>query len=81
MVILVGLIYVLFRNLRVLKFRLWINQLQYDWSVRHVKDNDYESAYKWFNFSQISYNKMVFSFKPLKLEKWYKKELIDKLLN
>lgn len=64
------------RNRRVLEFRLYINEECYSYLRRHP---DEESAYKWFWPHVASYEKMLWSFRPLKMERWFSQELIDKL--
>lgn len=82
--ILMCLIYLGIRNHKVLNFRLHLIRLQYEWSERYMTEiglEQEEFAHIWFNYGKVSYDKMLYSFKPLKIEVWYDKKLVDKLLN
>ena len=76
-------VYIFVRNFFVVKFTRKIIDLCFKHNRRRIEETfggDYESAYKWF-FSKYSYEKFLFSFKPLKLEYWYTKEEIEKLMS
>lgn len=75
-------IYFFYRNDETYKFRTYINQMCYDYNIRHLSplSNLKEDAYKWF-YDKYSYEDMLFSFNPLKLKYWYTKEEIDKINN
>ena len=76
-------VYIFVRNFFVVKFTRKIIDLCSNHNRRRKEESfggDYESAYKWF-FSKYSYEKFLFSFKPLKLEYWYTKEEIEKLMS
>lgn len=70
--------YIFARNFQVGKFRSKIINLCYEHNLRHILSND--SAYVWF-YDKVSYNKMLYSFKPLKLEYWWTKEEIERLMS
>lgn len=62
-------------------FRKKINYMCKDWSLLHVSDDDYESAYDWCYSTLPTFNKMVYSFKPLKLKYWLAEDVIKKIKN
>lgn len=70
--------YVLARNFQVGKFRSKVINLCYEHNLRHILSDD--SAYVWF-YDKVSYNKMLYSFKPLELESWWTKEEIERLMS
>lgn len=75
--------YVLARNYYVGKFRSKVINLCYKHNLRRIDETmggNYESAYDWF-FHKYSYEEMLFSFKLLKLEYWYTKEEIERLMS
>lgn len=75
--------YFFVRNFYVMKFGSKIIDLCYKHNLRRIDKTwggDYESAYDWF-YHKYSYGKFLFSFKPLKLEYWYTKEEIDRLMS
>ena len=69
------------RTLKVSDFRLTIINLCDQYNRRHFswKHKPEESAYHWFLTKGPSSFKMILSRKPLTLENWYPKELIEKL--
>lgn len=73
---LLGLIYFLIRNYKVFKFRWYIADLIYFRACDMINDGaSYEDASCLWNMLQdISYDEMLFSFKPLKTECWFTKE-------
>lgn len=72
--------YALVRNYYVGKFRHKIINLCYEHNLRRIDDSlFYDSAFGWF-YDKVSYNKMLYSFKPLVLEYWWTKEEIDRLM-
>jgi len=73
------------RTQKVYQFRNYITDLCYSKSIKDLDNlgvNNYESAYEWFYHKKVpSYDEMLFSFKPLKLENWFDKEDIERLLS
>lgn len=77
----VGCGYVLVRNFQVGKFRNKIINLCYEHNLRRIGESlCYDSAFTWF-YDKVSYEKMLYSFKPLELEYWWSKEDVDKLMS
>lgn len=76
-----GLLYLIRRNNQVYEFRHTVNIACFDYSMRHIKDDDLKSAYDWCWAKLPPYNDMVWSFKPLTLETYISVEDIEKLLN
>ena len=75
---LVGFIslYMMYRSNKVLKFRIEIITLLYG----YYKNNKYEDFKELhINNHVASYNKMLWSFKPLKLEYWMTEDMINKI--
>ena len=75
--------YLFVRNFFVMKFRSKIIDLCYKHNLRRIDKawrRGYKSAYDWF-FHKYSYEKFLFSFKPLKLKYWYTKEEIERLMS
>lgn len=63
-------IYVLSRNERVYQFRKWLlDRIAASGNYKLI--DEYES---------VSYDRMLFSFKPLKVKYWYSKEFCDKIM-
>lgn len=70
--------YVFVRNYYVGKFRCKVINLCHEHNLRHLLSDD--SAFGWF-YDKVSYNKMLYSFKPLELEYWWTKEEIERLMS
>lgn len=85
-------IYILLRNNRVYVFRLTLNDMGYNIVQEYLFNipvdsteedyNSYMAEHKklrsiWHSINDISYNKMMFSIKPLKPEYWLTKEQLD----
>ena len=78
-VTLVG-IWLLIRNYKVFKFQMYLNEQGYNICVKHIDSVecfDEKALYEhklledmWDEITDISYEKMLFSFKPLKPEYW-----------
>lgn len=69
----------IYRNDRLLLFKFHIVHLCTVYDILHpVELNSEEDAFKWFE-EKYTYNQMLFSFKPLKLEAWYTPEEISKI--
>jgi hypothetical protein len=67
------------RNHNVCKFRCALNEIGYALTVSQV-NSDKHSEYLnvWLSLlTDVSYNKMLYSFKPLKPEYWYTPEQIN----
>lgn len=75
LLILTLFIYFYYRNDKVLQFSFMIIDMCHEYAVRHNYALD---AYDWFD-GKHSYEKMLFSFKPLTLEAWFTKEELDKI--
>lgn len=75
-------LYIVIRNEKVFVFRAYILGRAYDELLRilHKDIDKYESMYEEWDkiYDRHSYNKMVFSFKPLKSEHWFTEEEIKK---
>lgn len=70
--------YILARNFLVGKFRHKVINLCYEYNLRHLLSDD--SAFGWF-YDKVSYNKMLYSFKPLELGYWWTKGKIERLMS
>lgn len=70
--------YILARTFLVGKFRHKVINLCYEYNLRNLLSDD--SAFDWF-YDKVSYNKMLYSFKPLELEYWWTKEEIERLMS
>lgn len=82
MIILLYMIYICFiRNIKVYNFRKYIAGLTYLKSLNMLNDNRSmeEIDHLWDIIRKVSYNEMLYSFKPLKLEYWFTKEEIEKI--
>lgn len=87
-ILLVFAVYFLIRNDKVLYFRLNYtrNAYNYLYKTLHccIDEEDLDEYYKLRNrvyntIDRYSYNKILFSFKPLKLEYWFTEEEIKYL--
>jgi len=74
------LVCLMIRNILVSNFRQKIINLSFIWSCNCDSILYEELAFSWFYASLPSYEKMMFSFKPLKLKNWCTQEQLDKLL-
>jgi hypothetical protein len=65
--------YVQIRNYKVYKFRVYIAYLIDSRACDMINDGaSYQDiSYLWEILDDISYEKMLFSFKPLKMEYWF----------
>ena len=71
-------IYILHRNDKVFEFRQKIIYLSSEESTRRIADrDDLLAVYDILN--QYSYDQMLYSFKPLKLESWFTEEEVKTL--
>lgn len=75
-------LYIPIRNEKVFVFRTYILDRAYDELLRisHEDIDKYESMHKEWDkiYDRHSYNKMLFSFKPLKSEHWFTEKEIKK---
>lgn len=78
----------LYRNQKVYKFRIYINDLSFKYSmiklqenVHNLNDNFHDnfSGYIRLYKELPSYGDMMYDFKPLKLESYYSQDTIDEL--
>lgn len=60
------------RNELVFRFRTRINNACYDWSIAHLTE---DSAYDWYMRHFPTYDKLFWSFKPLKVKYWMPEDL------
>ena len=86
LILVVPCLYILNRNDKVYHFKIILleelkrilNTYKDDYEFSKDKDNYYIIQEKaLFLFNKHSYNKYLFSFKPLKLEKWFTKEDLE----
>lgn len=65
--------YFLIRNNKVCKFRIYIADLVYSRACNMIDNgaSHRDIFYLWDMINDISYEKMLFSFKPLKMECWF----------
>lgn len=73
-------LYLLYRTDNVCKFRRYIIELCFKAQVRSVNNGIFNLEQYDAIYYKHSYNDMLYSFKSLKLEKWFTKEEIE-LLN
>ena len=73
-------LYFLYRIDKVYKFRRYIIELCFKAQVRSVNNGIFNLEQYDAIYYKHSYNDMLYSFKPLKLEYWFTKEEIE-LLN
>lgn len=79
-IILLVCVWLLIRNFKVFKFQIYLNEQSYNICVKHLDSVEFldEKALEehellrvmWDEITNISYGKMLFSFKPLKPEYW-----------
>lgn len=69
-----------YRNNKVYTFYCYIGVLSYEYNIRRINENslEYKDAFIWFA-DKHTYDSMVLSFKPLKLEYWYTKEELEEI--
>lgn len=69
--------YMLYRNSKVLIFRLQISNLEWARYEEAIKQGLH---FKWRNLhDKYTYKQMLYSSKPLKLERWFTKEEVEHL--
>ena len=72
-------IFILCRNDKVYTFRIDIISMCHRYNMYHViRCLEYTDAYSRF-LDKYTYNRMIFSFKPLKLKYWFTEEEIKEL--
>ena len=86
-VIVVVSVWILIRNIKVYNFQLYLNQHSYDICTKYLNSverfdekaqNEFEFLKDtWDSITDISYEKMLFSFKPLKPEYWLNEKQLD----
>ena len=79
--------WLLIRNFKVFEFQLYLNELGYNICKKHLDSVEHfdEKAWNehelledmWDEITDISYAKMLFSFKPLKPEYWLNEKQLD----
>lgn len=93
LIIVIFTIFILYRNNKVYRFKTFIGSIVHkqlsDYLGRFEDDETFKEYSDEFYLlkrrlyaieSKYSYNKMLFSFKPLKLKSWYTKEEIGLLM-
>lgn len=80
-------IWLLIRNIKVFNFQIDLNQQGYTICKKHLDSvelfdekaqNEHEFLRDiWYEITDISYAKMLFSFKPLKPEYWLNEKQLD----
>lgn len=81
---LIGTSYMMDRNKKVYKLRIRILDLCEDYNKRHIDEifrGEDEGAHNWLYRKLPSYEDMLISFKPLKLETYITEEDYQKLIN
>ena len=68
----------LIRNNKVFKFRQYVNNLMYAYSMRKLQKGEFKSGYDKFQNKLPSYSAMVQSTEPLKLETYFTEEEIKR---
>lgn len=79
-----GNIYLIIRNKRVFEFYSRNLDIYYDWCMRHTKEiveGKEDDLLELFTKTHPTYEKMLYSFKPLKLENWIDKKTLEKLFS
>lgn len=79
--------WLLIRNFKVFKFQIYLNEQGYNICKKHLDSVEHfdEKAWNehelleniWREITDISYAKMLFSFKPLKPEYWLNEKQLD----
>jgi len=76
-------LYFMYRNTKVCKFRIRIIELCADYERRRIREGEhdpYNMAFDWCFAKIPGYESMILSFKPLTLENWLTSEMNEKLL-
>jgi hypothetical protein len=71
----------IWRNQRTADFLHHVNDLCYAYGKRNISSPGFVSAYDWFYDALPHYSKILYSFKPLKLESFATQDQINKLLS
>lgn len=73
-------LYILNRNNKVAAFRGKLIDMSSEYNKRRINEHDfdYKCAYEWF-LNKYTYKRMLYSFKPLKLEAWFTEEEIKEI--
>lgn len=70
------------RQLRFTIFALRLENLAINWNIRHAAEIEKGMevpAQNWLDPHLPNPQRVIFSFKPLKLETWFSKEIVEKL--
>lgn len=76
MLAIVGYYFFVIRNTQVCEFRRMIVRMCAAYNIRHINDRARVDAFSFF-LHKHTYNRMMFSMKPLRLESWYTEEEIE----
>lgn len=72
--------YVLYRNEKVSRFRRELIDIADEGCKRHLKELNNKDYLRPFSiYESVRYEKMLYSFKPLKLEYWYTEDEIKQM--
>ena len=69
--------YILIRNQLVFRFFTKLINMSHEYELRHLLEH-HNDAFEWF-CDKHSYNRMLFSLKPLKLKYWFSDEEIKEI--
>lgn len=72
---------ILYRNIEVAKLRMKLNELCFEYCLRHAHEEAFESPYRWFYDKLPTYGQMLWSFKRLTIDQWAPREDIKKLFS
>lgn len=72
--------YLVDRNNKVYAFSLYISDLAYLYNLRRIEEypKKYEDAHIWFA-DKWTYEQMLFSLKPLRLDNWFTEEELEEI--
>lgn len=73
--------YFSWRNNKTHVFLKQVNNMCHFWNNKHINDPDYVSAYLWFYQKIPSYQRILYSFKAIKLESFVSDEEIKKIMS
>lgn len=75
-----GVLYLWKRNNEVRDFKMNVSNLCYERAIRIIKQKKWDNLPDWYLYDKLpSYDSMLWSFKPLKLESYYTEEEIKEL--
>ncbi len=81
-ILIIGIIIPLYfdhRSDKVFEFLINLADECNEWNQRHAHDKYYMTSFTWAYNTLPSYNKMVFSFKPIKKQSFLSQYIINKL--